>query len=119
MTLFIDTQQFGRINQAQTNANDAKLKADQLAVRLADLERRVDRSALAAQAQWEILRERLGLSDDVVFDKMAEIDLRDGVADGKIRPQIMKCSTCGRPINSTRPKCIYCGQVSTTEHIVQ
>ena len=119
MTLFIDAHQNGRISQAEGDASDARRKADQLEHRLADVERRVDRQALAAQALWEILRERLGLSDEVVFAKMAEIDLRDGVADGKMRPQVMNCSRCGRPINSARPKCIYCGQVTATEQIVQ
>lgn len=119
MDIFVDMHQYGRINQAQSDATSAKQKADQFDQRLSEIERRADRQALAAQALWEILRERLELSDEEVFAKMTEIDMRDGVADGKIRSRVMNCTSCGRPINSARPKCIYCGKVNETQHIVQ
>jgi hypothetical protein len=119
MSLFLDLHQYGRISEAQSDAASAKQKADRFEHRLSEIERRADRLALAAQALWEILRERLELNDEIVFAKMLEIDMRDGVADGKIRPRIMNCTSCGRPINSAKPKCIYCGITNESEHIVQ
>jgi hypothetical protein len=118
MDVFVDLHQYGRIAQAQNDADRARNKAEQFALRLDELERRNDRIALACQALWEILRERTGLQDEDVFAKMAEIDLRDGKADGRVGAQVMTCTHCRRPVNSARPVCIYCGHHQPTQHIV-
>ena len=119
MSLFVDMHQYGRINQAQSDAATAKNKAEQFDARIADLERRADRLALACQALWETLRESTGMTDEQIYRRMAEIDRRDGQADGRIGSQVMNCAKCGRPINTSRPQCIYCGTTTATDHIVR
>ncbi|MCE9634663.1 MAG: hypothetical protein K8T90_03070 [Planctomycetes bacterium] len=119
MDVFIDVDQYRRIGEAQSDANSSVRKVARLDQRIAELERRVDRQALASQALWEILRERLGLTDAVIFDKMTEIDLRDGVADGRISPRVSRCAGCGRAVNSARPKCIYCGKAAPPEYVAE
>lgn len=118
MDLFVDLHQYGRIAQAQNDADRARGKAEQFALRLDELERRSDRMALACQALWELLRERTDLREEDVFAKMTEIDLRDGREDGRIGAKVMTCSRCQRPVNSARPVCVYCGQRQATAHIV-
>ena len=119
MDVFVDMHQYRRINQAQTDANTAARKANDLDRRLAELERRADRQALASQAVWEVLRDRLGLADAEIFAKMTEIDLRDGVADGRISPRVTECVGCGRSVNSARPRCVFCGHEAEPTAIAQ
>lgn len=119
MDVFIDVDQYRRIGEAQSDASSSVRKVSNLEQRIAELERRVDRQALASQALWEILRERLGLTDAVVFAKMTEIDLRDGVADGRISARVASCAGCGRAVSSARPKCVYCGKAAAPDYIAE
>lgn len=68
-----------------------------------------ERLHLATAAMWELIGERLGLDDSDLIEKMREIDLRDGVEDGRVRPQPRACPSCDRPNHGRRPACIYCG----------
>lgn len=80
--------------------------------RVAELERRADRTALACQALWEILKLKTGVTESEVFSKMEEIDRRDGRADGRISSQVQRCGRCNRSVNSARPVCLYCGHAN-------
>lgn len=73
------------------------------------IHRRVDRLALACQAMWELLRDSTDIEDKDIFDKMEEVDLRDGVRDEKMGAPVVHCPSCGRKGNAYRPLCIYCG----------
>jgi predicted amidophosphoribosyltransferase len=50
---------------------------------------------------------------------MGQIDLRDGVADGCMSAQVSNCSDCGRPVNTKRSRCIYCGTAIEKPHVFQ
>jgi hypothetical protein len=41
---------------------------------------------------------------------MAEIDLRDGVADGKITSVAIPCRKCQRQTLNRNAACMYCGE---------
>lgn len=71
----------------------------------------VARMALLNQALWEVLQDRLGLTIKDIEEKVNEIDLRDGVQDGKTTHVAVRCPTCGRMNSSTNDKCFYCGQL--------
>lgn len=75
------------------------------------LRAQVERMALLNQALWELVRARLQLSDADLERMVNEVDLRDGVADGRITPQPVRCPSCGRVSNSRHDKCMYCGQL--------
>lgn len=109
MGLFVDVQQYSRIAQAQGDANEAKRKAQTLGQRLDETERRLDRLSLACQALWELLSERTGLTQQQVYGKMEEIDLRDGKRDGRMSGTVSTCESCNRTINSRNSICVYCG----------
>lgn len=74
-----------------------------------ELERHIGRLSLLNQALWELLRERLNLTDAELQAKVNEIDLRDGVQDGAITSGPLQCPKCGRISNSRYAKCLYCG----------
>lgn len=78
-------------------------------VEMSRLEQRLDRLSLACQAMWELLRDTTDFNDSDIFRKMEEVDLRDGVADGKMGHTIGECPTCGRKVDTQRRLCLYCG----------
>lgn len=109
MNLIFDAYQSGQIAEAQVTAAQAQDRAKQLQGEVDDLRRRADAQTIACQALWEIVRGRLGIDDQIILQKMQEIDLRDGQADGKIATRPVTCSRCSRNSNSKRRACVYCG----------
>lgn len=74
-----------------------------------ELAHQVERLSLMNQALWELLRERLGLTDADIERKANEVDLRDGVQDGRMTTTALKCPKCERISSSKHWKCMYCG----------
>ncbi len=85
--------------------DDAKGKISTL-----HLEKRLDRAMLACEALWSIVREKLNVTDEQLAQRMNDLDLSDGVLDGKARKTAVACPKCGRTIKRSLPKCMYCGQ---------
>lgn len=103
-----------RVNDDYTekSARATRVQRDQeFEARIKDLEYHVGRLSMMNQALWELLSERLGMSDADLARKAGEVDLRDGVQDGRITTTPVKCPTCGRVSNSRHWKCLYCGQL--------
>jgi hypothetical protein len=76
---------------------------------ITELEHHIARLSLMNQALWELLRDRLNLSDEDLAAKVNEVDVRDGVKDGMITQGPLQCPRCGRISNSRHYKCLYCG----------
>ena len=74
------------------------------------LEDRIERLAMACQTLWEILSEQMGIDDDVFEEKLSEIDLRDGVEDGKMTKSVQVCNKCHRKVHRRHRTCLYCGE---------
>jgi hypothetical protein len=74
------------------------------------LEEQVERLTLVAVAVTELLRDRLGVPDDEIEEKVREIDLRDGRLDGKIGGTLQHCPGCERVNGPQRATCLYCGK---------
>lgn len=119
MSFIFDGYQYGRIQEAKNEAIDAKVRADQAVDRLRDLEATVNRTALVCQAMWELLRERVGITEAELLAKIKEVDLRDGAADGRMRPMAVNCPKCGKPSNTKHSQCIYCGAAIPKQHVFQ
>ena len=95
---------------ASQEAHDASRRATDTAGHVRDIEERLDRMALACTALWELLRERTSLTEEDLMKKVQEIDLRDGVPDGKIsKKELRRCSKCGRTMSPRHRRCLYCG----------
>ena len=107
--MFWELYQQRSIHAASSSASRAHSKADQVANEVELLENKIDALALACQSLWEIVRDTTDVTQDDMIAKMEEIDMRDGVADGRITPQVQACGQCGRKTSRRRPRCIYCG----------
>ena len=101
--LFWDLYQNHRISQVEQTANSAHARA-QSASR--DVQSRLDSLALMNAALWSLLQERLGLTETDLANRVREIDLRDGVLDGKIAHGVAACPACGRTTSTRRGRCI-------------
>ncbi len=71
---------------------------------------RLDRTVLAVEALWTLVREKLNISEEELAQRMNDLDLSDGRLDGKVTKGAVSCPKCRRTISRRLPKCIYCGQ---------
>jgi len=117
--LFWEAGQQIHIKRAAADASSAKNKSERLLAEVKSLSRKVERLSLASQALWELLRDHTDFEEEHILEKMQEIDLRDGQADGKIGHAPLNCSKCGRPGNSSRTVCVYCGENFRRKHVFE
>jgi hypothetical protein len=95
--------------QADVAARGAQRDVRELEQRIHSLEEQTERLTLAAMAMAEILRDQLGISEEVIEAKVREIDLGDGNPDGRLTPRVKRCGKCERVTSPTRAACLYCG----------
>lgn len=103
---------------AQYDASKAVREAREARRAGDDLAQKVDALILLNQAMVELISEKMKIGQDEIVARAIEIDLRDGVRDGRITPSARKCGDCGRPINSQQDKCLYCGRERPPEDAV-
>ncbi len=96
-------------NLAGQTARRAAGEAAEAAAELAELEERFERLALACMGMWELLQERTDLTDEDLAERIREIDLRDGQADGRVTRTVQHCPKCDRTMSPRHNKCLYCG----------
>lgn len=107
--ILFDLYQQRRINEVEQTAQDSGRKATDFQERVRLLEESVARLALVNAAMWSLLKDRTGLTDAALTARIRDIDLRDGVEDGKITPVVQTCQKCGRTLAPRHARCIYCG----------
>ncbi|MEO8494248.1 MAG: hypothetical protein ABI614_04205 [Planctomycetota bacterium] len=106
-----DLIQQSQIHDAQSSAADASRRADYVQRDVDRSQATIDTLALSCAAMWELLSERLGVTEQELLAKIEEIDLRDGKLDGKIATAKLDCPACARSNNAKRGRCLYCGTV--------
>ena len=86
--------------------------ADAGAVRanVSEVTARLDRTLLAVEALWSLMREKLTLTDLELVERINALDISDGKLDGRVRKTPVTCPGCGRTMSRKFPKCMYCGQ---------
>jgi hypothetical protein len=108
--LLWDLHQERRIGAAEDNANHAARKATDFQERVRFLEDRLDRMLLQNMAMWSLLRDTMGMTDQDLVNRVQQIDLEDGVADGKVtRTAVTTCPRCSRSFSPRHRRCLYCG----------
>jgi hypothetical protein len=81
---------------------------------LQHLEARVDKLVLVCRSMWELVRDNTSLTEDDLMNKVLELDLQDGVADGKMKLGVQQCAHCGRAMSPRHARCLYCGREDVT-----
>ena len=99
-----------RVDEASSADNALRNRtADQLHEDYLHLEHRVERLTLINRAMWEFLCETHDWDEGKLFERVREIDGRDGSVDGRIKAQVVACPECGHHVNLRHPVCVYCG----------
>lgn len=96
--------------QASVEVSSAKNAAREARREAESVEEKLDRALIACEAMWSLVRDKLGVTDMELLDRITEIDLSDGVLDGKVRRTPVTCPKCSRVIARRFKRCIYCGQ---------
>jgi hypothetical protein len=79
--------------------------------RLQQLEANQERLFLICTALTELIRDKSLATEPEVLAKLQEVDLRDGMADGKFGGiQIVECPHCSNRTKRRHLNCIYCGK---------
>lgn len=73
------------------------------------LEQRLERLSLVCRAMWSLLVEKTSFDEAQLIDRMNQLDLLDGQADGKLKKSSESCPECGRSISPRHAKCMFCG----------
>jgi len=108
--LFWELNQNRRIGEAQTEARNSESRARDLGQQVEILRQSIEKLALVNAAMWSLLQEKANLKDEDLTNRMQQIDLQDGVADGRISPpKAMICAKCLRTLSRTHERCMYCG----------
>ena len=93
------------------SSGPARLGATQVKQQLRWLEANLAKSLMINEALWEIVRDKLHVTEDELNDKLYEIDMRDGELDGKNQRRAAKCPQCNRTVSARHPACLYCGKI--------
>ncbi|NOX96535.1 MAG: hypothetical protein GXO98_00425 [Nitrospirae bacterium] len=75
------------------------------------LEHQVERLLMITEALWEMVKEQHEYTDEELATRVQNIDLRDGVLDGKVaaKSKVDTCASCKRKLSRRHTICIYCG----------
>jgi hypothetical protein len=83
--------------------------------RIEDLNERIDKLLMIVRAMWALMEEQ-GMTADQLMEKLEEIDLEDGVADGRVRPPLVECPSCQSKVAPGLRNCQLCGTEVRTEN---
>jgi hypothetical protein len=76
--------------------------------RLEDANERIDELAIIIRGMWALMEEQ-GVTPEQLMAKIEEIDLEDGIADGKITQRPTSCPSCDAKVAAGLSSCQYCG----------
>ena len=96
------------LGNAAATARIGVQRAENAQDRVADLEERVDKLSLLNLALWELLKEKTGLTEAELCQRVEEIDLQDGQLDGRAFGGVINCPDCSQPLSRRHRRCLYC-----------
>ncbi|MHC4944659.1 MAG: hypothetical protein ACYTG7_16705 [Planctomycetota bacterium] len=108
--LFWELHQQSRIRQASRDADRAYYKAKDATYSLVDLKGKLNKTLMICEALWSFMHEKLGITEEELYERIRDIDLSDGNLDGKVRRKPHTCPKCNRVTNCRHPECLYCGE---------
>lgn len=109
MSLFWELRS-GSFRGVSMDATEAKYTAREARMRIVRLEQKYGKMLLICEALWSLLREKQGMSENDLVERVNQIDLTDGTLDGRVRRPPMECPKCKRTTPRRLYECIYCGE---------
>ncbi len=95
------------IREYSHNAN----KVLELEAAIKTLQDNLGKAMLINEALWEIIRDKHQLTEKDLYEKLYDIDMRDGKLDGKNqRNTPVECPNCHHKIAPHHDRCMYCGE---------
>ena len=73
---------------------------------------RLEQLGLVCQAMWTLIQEKTNLTEADLLNRVTELDLRDGVLDGRYVKLPVECRKCGAKVARKFNRCLFCGQPS-------
>ena len=92
----------------------AESKARETKQKIRVLEANLAKTLMICESLWELLQEKTGVTLEEFHKKLYEVDMRDGVLDGKNQRKPSKCPKCNHMVSARHPACIYCGHTMDT-----
>ncbi len=84
--------------------------SEELESRLESVDSRLQQVTMRLEAVCELLVARGVVGEAELLEKLREIDLRDGIEDGRnVAPQVQVCGKCGRTRVGQHRFCAHCG----------
>jgi hypothetical protein len=77
--------------------------------RLLEVEDRVNRLLLVNAALYDVIKEKLNVSDDDIARKINELKDNNFLLEQKTDQHVRKCRKCGKNLIQRRTLCVYCG----------
>lgn len=94
-----------RLRLAENEQANAKVQTRD---KMQQIQDRFDRTVLINEAMWQLLSERVGVTDEQLARRVYELDTADGRADGKRVAEPVDCE-CGAVIGGRSHVCMFCG----------
>jgi len=107
--LLWEAHQNARIRGARTAASAASSAASDAKFDVRELERRVEKLTMIVEGMWSFMQAEHGYTEAQLIDVVTEIDLRDGLLDGKVKRKPRDCEECGKVIGADKVTCMWCG----------
>ena len=116
--LLLDVGQQLQIHQVKSAATEAKYEAQRIARKEAgeaylELSKRLDKLCLICESMWSLMQERTGLTERQLLERVTELDLKDGVLDGKYTKPAVDCPQCNAKMSRKFNRCLFCGEEYT------
>lgn len=81
---------------------------------LHDVNERVDRLILVVDAMWSLLKDS-GWTDEQLAERLRQLDIADGIEDGRRTLKPVPCGGCGAMVEAGRASCAFCGVAVPTK----
>ena len=75
------------------------------------LEQRLARLEMITEAMWGLLRDELKLTDQQLQQRVAELDLSDGKANGRVDKGVLRCPKCNKANARRHEFCMWCSEL--------
>ena len=102
-----------RISDASNRAEESAMTAEEARGHVQELEWKVNKLMLVNHALFEMIGDRLEITEADLISKVNEIDMRDGKLDTRetvAGPKV--CDECGRTYSRRHNRCLYCSHVN-------